>query len=353
MSSAYRLTVKFAPSGAAYFNDKTQKWETSTWGHVWLEARKPNESLDEKPSFSLGWSTGRSKNTAKDNISPDDWKNYRSSKGNLISSITVDITKDQFDKIQNYENAVREEKIPGFGKNYHAAWDSCIDFSGKGLGFIGLADKNFDGSGLFWARPDKQVNAFLEQIAEHRRKGAALVVEHRGRSYTFAENERDVKKFWRKIDPYWRFAQDENEREQSYQYAQADIAKPALRIEDMPQYAQNIYHQGKECFVDFCRHENIPYREEDLDRIGMSMAAAGYAQGLRGVSLIDVNERTREISIAHESPDLNEAVVNMDKAAVTPTAESLNQIQQTAQQFEYETQQRQLAQSQSRGMMIS
>ena len=147
---------------------------------------------------------------------------------------------------------------------------------------------------------------------------------------------------------------EQQERPQyAHLYQQMDSAKSYPNIEDMPQYAQNIYHQGKECFVDFCRHENIPYREEDLDRIGMSMAAAGYAQGLRGVSLIDVNERTREISIAHESPDLNEAVVNMDKAAVTPTAESLNQIQQTAQQFEYETQQRQLAQSQSRGMSIS
>ena len=147
---------------------------------------------------------------------------------------------------------------------------------------------------------------------------------------------------------------EQQERPQyAHLYQQMDSAKSYPNIEDMPQYAQNIYHQGKECFVDFCRHENIHYREEDLDRIGMSMAAAGYAQGLRGVSLIDVDERTREISIAHESPDLNEAVVNMDKAAVTPTAESLNQIQQTAQQFEYETQQRQLAQSQSRSMMIS
>ena len=147
---------------------------------------------------------------------------------------------------------------------------------------------------------------------------------------------------------------EQQERPQyAHLYQQMDSAKSYPNIEDMPQYAQHIYHQGKECFVDFCRHENIHYREEDLDRIGMSMAAAGYAQGLRGVSLIDVDERTREISIAHESPDLNEAVVNMDKAAVTPTAESLNQIQQTAQQFEYETQQRQLAQSQSRGMMIS
>ncbi len=350
MSSAYRLTVKFAPSGAAYFNDKTQKWETSKWGHVWLEARKPNESLDEKPSFSSGWSTGRSTETAKDNISPDDWKNYRSSKGNLISSITVDITKDQFDKIQNYENAVREEKIPGFGKNYHAVWDSCIDFSGKGLGFIGLADKDFDGTALEWDRPDRQIKPFLDQIVKHKSKDASVTVSFRGKDYTLGHNE-SVDKFWDRIAPFWyleNMTVQEN-GQQNNQYSQLH----SLKIEDMPQYAQNIYHQGKECFVDFCRHENIPYREEDLDRIGISMAAAGYAQGLRGVSLIDVDERTREISIAHESPDLNEAVVNMDKAAVTPTAESLNQIQQTAQQFEYETQQRQLAQSQSRGMMIS
>ena len=202
MSSAYRLTVKFAPSGAAYFNDKTQKWETSTWGHVWLEARKPNESLDEKPSFSSGWSTGRSTKTAKDNISPDDWKNYRSSKGNLISSITVDITKDQFDKIQNYENAVREEKIPEFGKNYHAVWDSCIDFSGKGLGFIGLADKDFDGTALEWDRPDRQIKPFLDQIVKHKSKDASVTVSFRGKDYTLGHNE-SVDKFWDRIAPFW------------------------------------------------------------------------------------------------------------------------------------------------------
>ena len=49
--STYRLTIKFAPSGVPHFNERTQKWETSTWGHVWLEARKPSESLDAEPSF--------------------------------------------------------------------------------------------------------------------------------------------------------------------------------------------------------------------------------------------------------------------------------------------------------------
>ena len=50
--STYRLTIKFVPSGVPHFNERTQKWETSTWGHVWLEARKPSESLDAEPSFS-------------------------------------------------------------------------------------------------------------------------------------------------------------------------------------------------------------------------------------------------------------------------------------------------------------
>jgi len=169
----------------------------------------------------------------------------------------------------------------------------------------------------------------------YKNRGGSVISDHEYQTSNFAINTKHqvseidkqlAQKWVRNISIIKSFFMSENQREQPYQYAQTDIAKPALRIH---------------------------YREEDLDRIGMSMAAAGYAQGLRGVSLIDVDERTREISIAHESPNLNEAVVNMDKAAVTPTAKSLNQIQQTEQQFEYETQQRQLAQSQSRGMVLS
>lgn len=351
-ASTYRLTVKFAPSGVPSFNEKKKEWETSTWGYVWLEARKPGEALDAKPSFCAGWSTGRTVFAkGEDNLSRDDWKNYRNGNGERISSITVDISKEQFDKLQTYPALAANGKIPSFYKGYHARDNSCIDFSGKGLGFIGLAGRDFDGSALFWARPDKQVNAFLEQIAEYRRKGAALVVEHRGRSYTFAENERDVKKFWRKIDPYWYLAQDENQREQPYQYAQTDIAKPALRIEDMPQYAQNIYHQGKQVLTDFFDKKDIAYDANSLDNIAMALASVGYPKHMRGVSLININNE--EIFIGHKAPELRTASVNMKIAANTPIEESLTKIQETAQTFEDEVQQKQIAQSQSRGMMIS
>lgn len=187
MSDNYRLTVKFAPPGTSYRDGK------STWGHVWLEARKPGDPLDGKPSFNGGWSTGSNiYRGGENNFSPYDWKDY---KGRNISSVTVEISKTQFEQLNKYPNLAASGKIHGFRSVYDAGDNSCIDFSGKGLEYIGLADKNFDGSGLFWARPEKQVNAFLEQIAKYRAQGAALTVEHRGRTYKFDENERDVKKF--------------------------------------------------------------------------------------------------------------------------------------------------------------
>ena len=77
-AGTYRLTVKFAPSGVPHFNQDKGKWETSTWGHVWLEARKPGEALDAKPSFCAGWSTGESI-FAKggDNLGEHDWEYYK------------------------------------------------------------------------------------------------------------------------------------------------------------------------------------------------------------------------------------------------------------------------------------
>lgn len=349
-TSTYRLTVKFAPPGVPYFNEKKKEWETSTWGHVWLEARKPGESLDAKPSFSAGWSTGRTVFAkGEDNLSKEDWKNYQSGNGKQISSITVDISKEQFDKLDLYPNLAVNGKIPGFSKRYDAGDNSCIDFSGKGLGHIGLADKNFDGSSLFWARPEKQVNAFLEQIAKHRPQGAGLTVEHRGRTYVFAENERDVKKFWKTVDPYWYLAQEENQREQPYQYAQADIPKrPSFSVANLPPHVQTLFNDNKALLTEFCRDECIAYPQDKTDNIAMAMTAACIANRMPRASLIDIEYG--EISIAYDAVDFRETAVMMDKAAATPVYESMNRIEQTEQMFE---QQRQLALSQSRGMSLS
>ena len=143
-----------------------------------------------------------------------------------------------------------------------------------------------------------------------------------------------------------------DERDERDQYA-ADIDKPtALTIEDMPQNAQKIYHQGKQIFADFCAQKNIAYDANSLDNIAMSLASVAYKNKMSGVSLININDNGK-VSVGHRAPGLIMASVDMWEAAKTPVEESLSQIQQTAQQIEYEEQQKQIVQSQSHGARIS
>ena len=143
-----------------------------------------------------------------------------------------------------------------------------------------------------------------------------------------------------------------DERDERDQYA-ADIDKPtALTIEDMPQNAQKIYHQGKQIFADFCAQKNIVYDANSLDNIAMSLASVAYVNNMQDVSLINI-KGNGEILIGHRAPGLIMASVDMWEAAKTPVEESLSQIQQTAQQIEYEELQKQIVQSQSHGARLS
>ena len=316
MENRYTLTIYVAAPGTPTLKDGEK--DTSTVGHVYYSISDGNSKMG------WGFAPTISSPIWKGKVVDNEFNIYQ----NPVLERTMEITKQQYDALKDF--GLHPDKH-GFNSSvYNAFSNSCVDFLYTAL---------------------KEGNIYHKQVYGNDITG---LVDHEG-AIRVPRNIEELKNIPSPI-PHSPLNKIIERPLPEQNWSQKNILSKTdniLNIEDMPQYAQNIYHQGKECFVDFCRHENIHYREEDLDRIGMSMAAAGYAQGLRGVSLIDVDERTREISIAHESPDLNEAVVNMDKAAVTPTAESLNQIQQTAQQFEYETQQRQLVQSQSRGMMIS
>ena len=67
-------------------------------------------------------------------------------------------------------------------------------------------------------------------------------------------------------------------------------------------------------------------------------------------SLINIKENGH-ILIGDKAPELRTASVDMQKTAVTPIEESIIKVQATTQQFELETQQKQL--TQARGLSIS
>ena len=117
-----------------------------------------------------------------------------------------------------------------------------------------------------------------------------------------------------------------------------------LNLEAIPQNALNIYQQSKKIFTEFCNKKDIIYDERSLDNIAMALAAEGYANKMRGASLINIKENGH-ILIGDKAPELRTASVDMQKAAVTPIEESIIKVQTTTQQFELETQQKQLTQA--------
>lgn len=353
MSSNYQLTVKFASPGTEFFNQETKKLEKSTWGHVWLEARKPDEDLDAKPSFSAGWSTGRSKTNEKDNISFSDWENYRNNNDKQIDSISVDISKEQFEKLLTYPDLVANEKVDGFGTTYNPAWNSCIDFSGKGLSIIGLANKDFDGDGLEWTQPQKQIRSFLGQIVKYKSEDSAVTVKFQGNDYTLEDNE-NVDKFWDRVAPHWyrdelsmeeRMVQENNHpKNRHYQFNSFDI-------NNLPNNIHSLFYTVKGHLESYHEKNGLSVDEEKLQNSAMALAALGYSHRMTDATLFNVKDG--QYLIGERNPVLNRVAMDIEHSASIPAEESLSQIQQTTQRFEYDEQQKQIIQSQSQAMKLS
>lgn len=189
--SEYKLVVRFAPYGTGYL--KTDGSISKSIGHVWYEVYKDNE---KKPMVSAGWAAGDNINPFSkdscglDNFKNDDWKRYI---GKNIASITVDISEAQAMKLDKNDFPAKaiNGQLHNFGRCYGLATNSCIDFAGQALAYIGLADeKDFDGRA---ASPINQVGVFLGQIAKNRSMGADLKLEYYGQSIEFKSNERTEK----------------------------------------------------------------------------------------------------------------------------------------------------------------
>lgn len=83
----------------------------------------------------------------------------------------------------------------------------------------------------------------------------------------------------------------------------------------------------------------------------VSAAALGTSQGMTNATLFSVQRN--QYLIGELNPHLNRVGMHINESASIPAVESLNQIQQATRQFEYDEQQRQIAQTQTRGMSLS
>ena len=132
-----------------------------------------------------------------------------------------------------------------------------------------------------------------------------------------------------------------NGREELYRHTQLSFSSDL----------QPLHEKARTLLTEFNQREGIHQSATEFDNTAAFITAAMQKAKMTDADVI--GRMDGKLHVIHDTEELDVAIVDPKTAAQTPVADSVAQSQQTEQQFEYETQQRQLAQSQSRGMMIS
>ena len=134
-----------------------------------------------------------------------------------------------------------------------------------------------------------------------------------------------------------------NERDEPYQYAQA--------AGGFSPDVQPLHEKARILLTELNQRENIYQSPTEFDNTAAFITAAMQKAKMTDADII--GRMDGKLHIIHDTEELDVAIVDPHIAAQTPVADSVAQSKQTEQLFEYETQQRQLAQSQSRGISIA
>lgn len=136
-----------------------------------------------------------------------------------------------------------------------------------------------------------------------------------------------------------------NDKEEQYNFMQTVAS---FNPQSLPPEAQKLFDSVKGHMTAYHEKNGLPIDEEKFQNSVMALTALGRSQGMTNATLFSVQRD--QYLIGELNPHLNRVGMHMNESASIPAVESLNQIQQTARQ---DKQQKQIAQTQTRGMSLS
>lgn len=137
------------------------------------------------------------------------------------------------------------------------------------------------------------------------------------------------------------------EQQNRSQYAFLDSQINASKLQNFSPENQKFFNTAMVHLTTYHKTNNLPIDEKKLQNSAMALTALAQSKNITDLTLFSV--KNDQYLIGNRNPTLNLASMDIGLSASIPMEKSFNQIQQTA---EYEEQQKQLAQSQSRGMSI-
>ena len=139
-----------------------------------------------------------------------------------------------------------------------------------------------------------------------------------------------------------------NDKEEQYNFMQTVAS---FNPQSLPPEAQKLFDSVKGHMTAYHEKNGLPIDKEKFQNSVMALTALGTSQGMTKATLFSVQRG--QYLIGELNPHLNRVGMHINESASIPAVESLNQIQQATRQFEYDEQQRQIAQTQTRGMSLS
>lgn len=139
-----------------------------------------------------------------------------------------------------------------------------------------------------------------------------------------------------------------NDKEEQYNFMQTVAS---FNPQSLPPEAQKLFDSVKGHMTAYHEKNGLPIDEEKFQNSVMALTALGTSQGMTNATLFSVQRD--QYLIGELNPHLNRVGMHINESASIPAVESLNQIQQATRQFEYDEQQKQIAQTQTRGMILS
>lgn len=140
------------------------------------------------------------------------------------------------------------------------------------------------------------------------------------------------------------------EQQDRPQYAFLDPQINATKLQNISPETQKLFNTAMAHLTTYHKTNNLSIDEGKLQNSAMALTALAQSKNITDLTLFSV--KNDQYLIGNRNPTLNLASMDIGLSASIPVEKSFNQIQQTAQLSEYEEQQKQLMQSQSRGMSI-
>ena len=342
----YTLTIYVAAPGTPLFDidtgkpqldEETKQQKTSLPGHVFYGISEDGGRTIHSYGFAPPKDTEKyhwyHPNKPGD-VQKGEHKEYR----NPVYERTMEITAEQYKALQKFGENPQNY---GFNRStYNWTTNSCIDFTFTALYRSGIYKgkeyiHHFEGVEVGRTRNNSHEGAIrvLPNIEEFDKIPNQMPDSNLNRTI---KREMPSRTFGQWIV-------SENEREQPYQYAQAAGGfSPDL---------QPLHEKARTLLAELNQRENIHQSATEFANTAAFITVAMQKAKMTDADVI--GRMDGKLHVIHNTEELDVAIVDPKTAAQTPVADSVAQSKQTEQQFEYETQQRQLAQSQSRGMMIS